>query len=186
MNFLSTVTFAACSTADGFAVGLSLGLRRVRIGWASNLMVGLVTLLGTALSMLLGCRLTAYISPGTARLLGGGIILIMGAWGLITSQQERPPDNLETGPTMVIAQPSAALLGCALAFNNVGLGIGASMTGLHPIPTALLSLGCSLIFLWGGNRLGRSRLAAIAGNWSECCANWLMILLGIWELFGPL
>lgn len=185
MDFLSTITFAACSTVDGFAVGLSLGLRRVRISWVSNLMVGFITLLGTALSMLVGCRLTSHIPPGIARMVGGGIILAMGIWGLNCAPQKDSSNSIQSGPIVTIAQHSAALLGCALAFNNVGLGIGASMAGLHPIPTALLSLGCSLIFLWGGNRVGRSRLASITGNWAECCANWLMVGLGIWELLGP-
>lgn len=184
MNFLPAITFAACSTVDGFAVGLSLGLRRTRIGWAANLMVGLITLLGTALSMLMGCRLTAYISPETARILGGGIILSMGLWGLACPGTEDTISAKESGPVIIIAQRSAALLGCGLALNNVGLGVGASMTGLQPVPAALLSFGCSLLFLWGGNRLGRSHFASTAGSSTERCANWLMVLLGIWELLG--
>lgn len=184
VHVLSTLVFAACSNMDSFVVGLSCGLRRVRVGWAANLLVGAITFFGTALAMLLGGRLLAFLPAFVSGMLGGCIILGIGLWGLAGQCGPRPGGRAvpQVGSAIPMAPRQAAALGFALTLNNVGLGVGASITGLQWVPVSLLSLVCSVVFLYAGNRLGRSRLAGAAGPAAELAASLLMVGLGLYEL----
>ena len=182
MKILSPLIFALCSTMDCFTAGLWLGLRRTRVPPGANLLVAVLTLLGTVLAMGSGQQLTPYLSAQAAALAGGGIILAFGVWGLLHSAgPATAPEPAENAPTVCGAQ--ALLLGSALSLNNLGLGVGASITGLAMVPAALCCFAASLAFLWGGNRLGCSHLAAASGSRAERAANLLLILLGLWEMF---
>ena len=67
--------------------------------------------------------------------------------------------------------------------NNIGLGIGASITGLPVLSTALGSFLFSLVFLYIGNLVGRSKLSEVVGAFAEPLAALLMIGLGVYEIF---
>lgn len=185
ITFLSMLVFAVCANMDSFAVGLSYGLRRVRISWADDLLVGGITFWGTALSMLPG-QCIPLLTPKAAGMLGGGIILLTGLGGLAGSLH--PPNQLhaalQQGPCFSMARRQAAAVGAALTMNNIGLGVGAGIAGMPMLPVSLLCLGCSLVFLSAGNRLGRSRLAAKAGHSAELAANLALVFLGLYELLA--
>jgi putative Mn2+ efflux pump MntP len=63
MHFLSAVLFAVSSNMDNLVLGLSYGIQKKRIGWRANLLVALISLAGTALSMLLGGGLLLFLPP---------------------------------------------------------------------------------------------------------------------------
>ncbi len=170
---------------DSFAVGLSYGLRRVRIRWADDLLMGGITFAGTALSMLPG-EFIPLLTPHAAGLLGGGIIFLAGLGGLAGCLRSSGGAHvpLRGGPCLPMTRRQAAAAGTALTMNNIGLGVGAGIAGMPLLPASLLCLGCSLVFLYTGNRLGRSRLAARAGRLAEPAANLALIGLGLYELLG--
>ena len=74
------------------------------------------------------------------------------------------------------------LLGAALAVNNIGLGVGASITGMRLVPTAACAFLCSLLFFFGGNWIGGLREGGTIGWLAEPVANLLMVGLGIFEI----
>ncbi|MCI8418138.1 MAG: hypothetical protein HFI33_11720 [Lachnospiraceae bacterium] len=77
----------------------------------------------------------------------------------------------------------AALLGAALSVNNIGMGVGASITGLKLLPTCGFTLGFSLLFLYLGNRLGHTRRLNASGPLADGLSGLLLLSLGIYELF---
>ena len=64
------------------------------------------------------------------------------------------------------------------AVNNIGIGLSASMAGLHLIPAAVSTLGCSILFLLIGNRMGRSRILRFIGDAADPISGLLLIGLG--------
>ena len=75
--------FAVSTSLDAFLVGISYGLRRIRIPFAHNLIISLTALLGTILSFLMGQFLTPLLPGNVADLAGSAILIAMGAYYLI-------------------------------------------------------------------------------------------------------
>ena len=184
MHFLSSFIFALSSNADCFVIGLSYGIKKIPITWLSNLIVGLVSLTGTVLSMVFGNSIRFLLPEELAEILGGFIIISIGIAGMFHYFINRQKAEIsETKGPPVLKLPEILLLGFLLTLNNIGLGIGASMTGLKVAPTAFCSFMVSLIFLSLGNRIGRSHFALLIGRAAEPLANMFMIGLGIYEMF---
>lgn len=180
MHGLSALLFAVSGNMDNLVVGLSYGIRGIRLGWAAQLLVGIITSSGTAAAMALGKSLLLVLPERTAGSLGGGMILAIGLWGLLRGWLERGEE--EHAPEKALSWKEAAVLGISLSINNVGLGVGASITGLPLGITVLCSFVLGWLLMFTGNRLGTSRLRGAVGRAAEPLANLLMVLLGIGEI----
>lgn len=183
VHFISILMFGISSNLDNLIVGLSYGIRRKTIGRTADLLVALISFIGTILSIALGKSLLSVFPRRLTAVLGSLIIVAIGVAGLIRYHKGKDlPADPETG-LHTLSIHEALVLGLVLSVNNVGLGVGAGMTGLVILPTALFSFAFSLVFLYTGNRLGAARLSNTAGRLAEPAASCLMIALGIYEMF---
>ena len=185
MYIVSVFLFAAAANLDSFVVGLSYGVRRVHIQFHATLLIAGIVMLGTFLSMVLGAGLKGLIPAEWGGRLGSGLILLLGAYCLVCFFARRGEG--EAGPEVKLQYMGlreTAALGCALTVNNVGLGVGASIAGLGLWLTVLASSACSFLFLYAGNRLGKSWLSAVIGGYAEPISGVMMIALGLFELLG--
>lgn len=188
IHFLSTLLFGVSSNADNLVVGMSYGIKKMPIRWKENLIVALITFTGTVLSMIMGKSVLLFLPQKLAGILGSVIIILIGVIGLvqffikIRKVKEESEEETELA-LQTLTRTEALILGLALTLNNIGLGIGASITGLPVLSTALCSFLFSLVFLYIGNLVGRSKLADLVGAFAEPLAALLMIGLGIYEIF---
>lgn len=191
MHFISIILFAISSNMDNMVVGLSYGIRRIHITWSANLVIGLITLTGTVAAMGAGKSIEAFLPQKAACLAGSLIILFMGAAGLAricfhrlkNRNDSRKDEKAEPEELLPLELKQAFLLGSALTLNNIGLGVGASITGLPVLLTASSSFFFSMILLFWGNQVGKSRLSKLVGGHAEVIANVIMIMLGLYEIF---
>ena len=75
------------------------------------------------------------------------------------------------------------ILGCGLSANNVGIGLSASVTGLTVWSALPVTLFFSMAFLFLGNRLGKSPLLQLVGDYADLLSGLLLVGLGVLELF---
>lgn len=183
MHLLSVALFAASANLDSLVVGLSCGVRRIVIGRRARLFMSTIAFWGTFLSIVLGERLGRLISGELANAVGGLVILAIGLWGLLHWWKNHTPPEEPAPPSVSqLSLLHAGILGGALAANNIALGVGAGMSGLGPLPSAVGSMLFSLVFLQSGNRLGYCRLTDRIGRMAEPAACLLMLALGCCEL----
>lgn len=194
MQLLSFLLFGISASLDGLLVGISFGLRRVRILLWQNLLISLVTLLGTCLASLLGVRLLPFLPSLWGRYAGSLILALFGVYyiakWILALPQNRHADvgNDElTGASAPKVPVSLSLaevcaLGLTLSANNIGIGLSASMAGLQLIPAAVSTVVCSVLFLSTGNRMGQSRFLLFIGSAADPISGLLLIGLGIIQL----
>lgn len=84
-----TLLMAIALSLDGFGVGLSYGLRRLRISPVSFLIIALCTVLAMGTSMLLGRWAVLYLSFIPAPLIGAVILLGIGLFQLVQAVRKR-------------------------------------------------------------------------------------------------
>lgn len=188
IHLLSALLFGVSSNTDNLVVGMSYGIKKMPIRWVENLIVALITLMGTVLSMILGKSVLLFLPQKLAGVLGSVIIILIGVFGLVKFfiKMKKPEEESEEETELALqtlTRAEALILGLALTLNNIGLGIGASITGLPVLSTALCSFLFSLVFLYIGNLIGRSKIAELVGEFAEPLAGLLMIGLGVYEIF---
>ncbi|MHB1781653.1 MAG: manganese efflux pump [Acidimicrobiales bacterium] len=183
MWWIPVLAIGVTSNLDNLGVGVSLGFRSGRVPYLANVIIALITMIGTAAAMVLGRELGRELSPSMGRLFGAGVVLVVGIWSIAAAlsankdgpgDEERSPDHAVD--QIMVDEPSvsvreALVLGVALSVNNVGTGIGAGAAGLPPVATtivaglfSLVAIGpCSQIADLAGTRwLGRS--ASLVGG----------------------
>lgn len=175
----SVILLAAAANMDNLIMGVSYGIRKTKISRLSNLIIGLVTALGTALSLALGQSILPVFPERLANIVGGGMIAAIGAAGLLRSFILHTPLEKEL---RLLTWKESLLLGLALTVNNAAIGIGAGITGMSVLPAAACSLAASLLFLRGGNWVGYRHISPQAGRGAEFLANLLMLCLGLYEI----
>jgi putative sporulation protein YtaF len=205
MHILSALFFAISSSGDSFIVGLSYGIKKVRISPLNNFLVAAISGIGTILSMLLGKFLFSFIPNYYGNLIGSSILIILGIYMLINALKNNPnltrsdtdstkhhnsyevilrnPDLLDTNHSKNIEINEALSLGFILCINNIGLGIGASIAGLNPLLTSVLTVIASIIFVPLGCFMGEKLIWGKLSRYSDLLAAMLIISLGVYEMF---
>ncbi len=197
--FFASLLFGISASLDALLVGIGYGIRGTRIKLWQNLVISLITLLGTCLSVGLGHRLVRLL-PGVIGDYAGSLILILlGLYYIVKwpisflrcDSGETASEN--PGHEMVSASVSIAfpclkltevlILSLTLSLNNLSAGLSASLAGLTLLPAAVSTLACSVLFLFAGNRLGRNPVLQLAGKGAEPISGGLLIGLGVMQFF---
>ncbi|KPU44445.1 manganese efflux pump MntP [Oxobacter pfennigii] len=208
MHILSIFLFAISSSVDSLIIGLSYGTKKVRIDFFNNFIASLISGLGTFLAMLFGKVLLQIIPLQWANIIGSGMLILLGMYLLgnflrknidsmkgagevnenISEFQRyentlRSPDVIDANDSKTIEFKEAIILGIILCLNNIGLGIGAGITGLNIYMTPISSLLFSLVFIPIGYYIGEKVIPDKLSGYSEIISICIIVILGIYELF---
>ncbi|EFM08823.1 sporulation protein YtaF [Paenibacillus curdlanolyticus YK9] len=96
-HFASLLLLSCAVSLDGFGVGVTYGLRRIRIPIISILIIAACSGIIIWLSMAVGGWMTAYLSPIVARMIGASILIVIGIWALLQlrRQKSRPQEAVD-------------------------------------------------------------------------------------------
>ncbi len=182
MRFLSIILFALAVSSDGFMVGMTYGVRKIRIPIISLLVICVASASAVTAAMLFGKGLTCFLSPMAASRLGAFTIMAIGFFFLLQAfrqvvggigNEEDPLLSLKVKPLGIIIQilkePSTAdfdssgeiglreafFLGLALAMDAFGAGIGIAMAGYNILVTAISVGVLKFVLVTSGLMLGR-------------------------------
>ncbi|MDF9845228.1 MULTISPECIES: manganese efflux pump [unclassified Paenibacillus] len=91
----SLLLLAFALSLDGFGVGITYGLRKMKIPLLSILIISLCSGIVIGVSMQVGVLLAKVVSPDAASIIGAVILVLMGCWSLIQmlTQKERSPQD---------------------------------------------------------------------------------------------
>ncbi|MBE9013057.1 sporulation membrane protein YtaF [Pseudanabaenaceae cyanobacterium LEGE 13415] len=81
-HLFSSFVLCFSSNVDNFAVAVAYGVKRLRIGWLSNVLIALVSALGTLLSLSVGAAIERYLPNPVANLIGSAMLITIGFWGI--------------------------------------------------------------------------------------------------------
>lgn len=208
-HYFSLILLAFTLSLDSCSVGLTYGLRNVRIPLKSIAVIGICSAVIMMISMGIGHMISQVFSQVIATRIGGIVLIGIGVWVLYqsfqgdkkeVSQQKEKVWNLEITslglviqilrkPTVAdfdksgtISGMEAFMLGMALSLDSFGAGIGASLLGFSPILMAGLVAVMSTLFLFVGIKLG-----TILSNmqWLQkftFLPGILLIIIGIWKM----
>lgn len=83
MKIISILILALAVSLDSFGVGITYGLRKVKIPIYSIIIIGLASATMILLSMQLGVWISLMLSPYAAKWIGAIILILVGLWAII-------------------------------------------------------------------------------------------------------
>ncbi len=202
MSFLSILLFVIAASLDILVVSLAYGLKDIKINFSSTLVIASISALGTFISMILGKFLVDLIPVKLGDIIGGLVLLALGFYSIYSYFKEKKiltshnsEDN--SSPTFILENPEVAdkdksgnidfkeslALSLALALNNFGLGIGASISGLNIAFTTISTFIISLIFISLGFYLSKTIKSKNISKNSNLIAGIIIIILSLFIIF---
>jgi putative sporulation protein YtaF len=200
VDFLTAILLAVALSIDGFGVGLSYGIRKIKVPFFPIMLIVFCSILAMTFSILTGQLVAGFIPYHLASFLGGTILLLIGFWQLIEGLKKykddpvlvsiklktlglvlqviHEPENADIDKSGDINYREALLLGIALNIDVVGVGLGAGMAGysfiLVPFATAAL-----LLALYLGLNIGEKSATGFLGRKGYIIPGLVLILLGL-------
>ncbi|EOU1755600.1 sporulation membrane protein YtaF [Clostridium perfringens] len=202
VSFLSILLFVIAASLDILVVSLAYGLKNIKINFSSTLVIASISALGTFISMILGQFLVDLIPVKLGDIIGGLVLLALGFYSIYSYFKEKKiltSHNSEnnSSPTFILENPEVAdkdksgnidfkeslALSLALALNNFGLGIGASISGLNIAFTTISTFIISLIFISLGFYLSKTIKSKNISKNSNLIAGIIIIILSLFIIF---
>jgi putative sporulation protein YtaF len=140
--------------------------------------------------MALGKLLLKVIPENIENSLGSIILLLIGLWSILKPLLKgsdsgsilENPEKVDIDKSSVIDAKESVILALALTVNNIGIGIGASITGLNIAVTSLLTFAASIIMITVGYFIGSRYLSRVVNKRTAIISGLLIIILAVYEL----
>lgn len=186
-EIMAALVLAVSANLDTFSVAVSYGIKKIKIPMASNVLISLLTTIGTFLSMEFGLLISEFIPSWLANAIGGIAIALIGIGFLIDYfiNINRNKDTIpmaDSNHSGDISLKEALPLIIALTVNNLGVGISGSMAGVSTIYTTCFTFIVTALFLVTGTFAGKTVFGRLFGKYTPLISNILLILLGIYEI----
>lgn len=152
---IAALTFS--SSIDNLGVGLSYGVRNIRINFLSNLFIAVICFLFSMCGIYFGMFI-ATVLPGILPVVLGAFLLVVIGLRIILMAVPRKNQNPNTpseaaGPKS-IGFVESTVLGVALSANALTNGIGAGLLGFSPLLISILAAVGSFVTVWAGVAFG--------------------------------
>jgi putative Mn2+ efflux pump MntP len=103
LPFISLMILALAVSLDGFGVGVTYGLRKIRIPWISIAIISICSGIIIFISMQIGVWISGFVNPLFAKGIGGVILISIGIWALYQVMRDRQ-DASEADPAAAPVQ----------------------------------------------------------------------------------
>ncbi|PYZ93726.1 sporulation membrane protein YtaF [Salipaludibacillus keqinensis] len=210
-DYLPLFVLAFAVSLDSFGVGVTYGLRKMRLPLLSVLFIMGCSAFAVLLAMWLGGGISEYMSPARAEQLGGAILITIGLYAFyqvlrkpksarkIRIQEStllnvelkrlgivvnvlRKPMEADLDDSGSITGREAFLLGTALSLDAFGAGMGAALFGGSPwVLAGSVALMCGL-FLVLGKFTGERLFTTEKMKHVAYAPGILLIMIGIFKL----
>lgn len=211
MHLLSALMIGVAANLDNFGIGVSYGIRKIRIPFLSNFFIAALSGIIVALSVSAGHILSHFL--GLANLVGALLIITIGVWVGLNKASSEPaaiPVSVPLTKTyslpirplhcivQIIKDPSTAdidangfisakesiALGLTLSLNCIATGVGAGLTGMDARPVALSVFLFSMVTISMGYWTGWRTASNRFEKWAQILSGLLLILIGVYEIFN--
>ncbi|MGB9678791.1 MAG: sporulation membrane protein YtaF [Thermoanaerobacteraceae bacterium] len=180
MKWLIILGFALSSSIDNFGVGITYGIRNIKIGLFSNSIIAIIAFLFSISGIVFGKWLNHNLPGSLPVIVGSFLLFIIGIRIILLAVPRKNkksfnenklntssikdilenPEIVDLDKSGEIGIAEAILLGVALSANALTNGLGAGLLGFSPFLISFTTAVGSFISVWGGVKFG-SKVANI-------------------------
>lgn len=175
---LKILLLGISASIDSWALGASYRTQDITIPWFTKIIVSFVSMLTSAVAIVLGGVLSVFIPVVYIQIVGGVVLFAIGAkslWGVITHREEK---NYDVDASKTIEPIEGIVLGAVMAADSFCAGISLCGDG-REIYFFPLFVGClTYLFLKLADfRIKRFRMC-------DYCPGIILALVGVAQIFG--
>ncbi|MFD0871430.1 putative sporulation protein YtaF [Chlamydia abortus] len=193
---IAALTFS--SSIDNLGVGLSYGIRNIRISLLSNLLIAVICFLFSVCGIYFGLWISQILPGILPVVLGSFILVVIGIRIMLlavprknqsSKHKAEAKDHAAAVPSQSIGLVESIVLGVALSANALTNGVGAGLLGFSPILISILAAVGSFVTVWAGVafgvklthvRIGRFTI----GQFGTLISGFLLLLVAFTALFN--
>lgn len=184
--FLSTLMLSLSCSLDAFGIGITYGIKKILFSNPSKFIFFIITLVITAISVLLGDIIKNFIPDNLSKIVGAYLIIGIGLFSIIKniigSTSNYKSFDLDNSNN--IDSREALLLSLALACDNLCIGISGNFFGINnylfPFLVAFLQLVCLMLGSIFGKNL--SSITSIPNKTWTIISGIILVLIGFIRL----
>ncbi|PEJ58224.1 MULTISPECIES: sporulation membrane protein YtaF [unclassified Bacillus (in: firmicutes)] len=185
-----TVLFLAFSSSiDNFGVGITYGIRGIKVGILANLIISIIAFIFSEAGIVSG-QYISKVFPGTlSNVIGAFFLLVIGLRIVLLTIPRKNKEEIindhedesnTNGLTNYLSSPEKAdvdhsgdissfeaiILGTAVSMNALTNGLGVGLIGLSPFAISIAASIFSFVAIWLGVLLGKKVANVKIGGWS--------------------
>lgn len=190
---LNSFIFAVSSSIDSLGIGITYGIKNMKISFFSKFILFIISISITYLALFLGNLLSDMLSDFFTTIIGSGILIFMGFYIIYEALKiKRNNFNIFNNPissdfnhSKTIEPKEALFLAIALSLDSFGIGIGGSIGSINLIFFPIFVSIFQLFFLCSGIWLGKNinNLYRLPENIWSIISGILLIGIGIVKIF---
>jgi len=204
-SLLSSLLLVLATSLDGFSAGVAYGLRRVSFPWQNRAVVAAISIGMMGIGMGLGRAAGSFFPVRWARLAGGLMLILLGAWmvlrgiapgkhgrfeakiwswrvpslGLVVQILREPIDaDLDASGTISLVE--AVWLGFALSIDALAAGfcanLGMGLPSYLPIPVGIVNWIFIGCGIYAGGLFHREKMPLMAA-----LPGMILMIIGVWR-----
>lgn len=206
MDILTATLLSSALSIDALVIGLSCGMRKIRISFIAKLAVAAVCFLSSAAAVTLGGVISVFLPGDICRLIGALLLLALGAYVIIgavrnavkkNDLRKDKESNLLKNTTGILYDPGlcdadrsnaldfkeALILGAAISADSFAGGLGVGFSGSGAV-VPILCAAFHLIFLCAGEAAGKRilRHTGVREQLFSAAAGVLLIVIAVGRL----
>lgn len=200
MNIITAFLLSISSCLDNFVVGTAYGIKKIKVGISSNLIIATITTIGTFLSMTFGKEVTTFLPGVYTGYFGAGILFFIGLYFVIQSvitlfkhtKSTETHKNMDSMTEFAlksdkdksgdIGKRESIMLALGLTINNLATGIAASFAGVNVVLTSAFTFVISIITIYLGTVLGKNYIGIFFGKYAPLIAGVILIMLSVSQI----
>ena len=198
------ILLATAISIDGFSVGITYGLRRIKIGLLQLFIISGISTIGIYLTGYLGIGISRYLNKYIAQCLGSFIIICIGIWVIFSTYLNckkkddlifslkiksleiiikilEKPEVADFDNSGIINNYEALILGLALALDAMAAGLGTGLTGFSNNLIPFVIGFTNFMFVSCGYVIGK-KAGMILPDFFDYLPGLFLVFLGIFWL----
>lgn len=190
MHWLTVVGLGVASNLDSLGIGFAVGTKGKQVSLTANLVMTLIIACISFLSLWAGSWITSFLPLWIANRAGGVLIFVAGVYTVVTDlvkkQKENrlpEPDDIDKDRNNKITWNESITLGFLLSLNNIGVSIGAGVTGIRPFLTTISMGVFSFLFIGLGTYYGMKLNRWKIGKHADVVSGLILVAIGLHESF---
>lgn len=181
---MTAILLALSLSVDALGIGISYGLRNIKTPFSAKVIISFLSFFITAIAILCGNFILLFLPPEVAKW-GGALMLIFLGLFIVFSNLLKKPEGYDIDHSQHIDIKEAFFLGTALSIDSFGTGICSAVMGLNSLFIPLMVALCQLLFLCGGNLLGKKlrSVRSLPPSVFTILSGLLLIIIALIRLF---
>lgn len=209
---LQSFLIAIAISMDSFSVGVAYGIKNIKVPLRSLIILDCISVILLSFGFFSGKLLAKLVPQILTNFIGAGILLCIGTWFLIQGWLNykfpkekvnqptsiavisidslgiainilRDPSKVDLDISGVIDTKEAIVLGIALAFDSLAIGVAVSLSSISAILLALLLVAVlNLIFLLSGIYIGKNYILYRVKEKTSFIPGCILVILGLARL----